>query len=106
MIDFNTELGQTFPIGKSVDVFGDQTLWAISTPGHSKGHISYLVNSKDGPVFITGNACILNKSLETGVGPGTSSFDIAAAQKTLDKICAFVRGNPAVKVWCGHDFPQ
>lgn len=106
MIDFNTKSSQTFPIGKSVDIFGDQTLWAISTPGHSKGHISYLINSKDGPVLITGDACIRNKSLEIGVGPGTSSFNTAKAQRTLDKICAFVKGNPTVKVWCGHDFPK
>ncbi len=105
-IDFNTELSQTLPIGKSIDIFGDQTMWAISTPGHSKGHISYLINSKNGPVLITGDACIRNKSLEIGVGPGTSSFNTAKAQETLDKICAFVKGNPTVKVWCGHDFPK
>lgn len=106
MIDFNTKSSQIFPIGKSVDIFGDQTVWAISTPGHSKGHISYLINSKDGPVLIAGDACIRNKSLEIGVGPGTSSFNIAKAQQTLDKICAFVKSNPTVKVWCGHDFPK
>jgi glyoxylase-like metal-dependent hydrolase (beta-lactamase superfamily II) len=105
-IDFNTKSSQTFPIGKSVDIFGDQTMWAISTPGHSKGHISYLINSKDGPVLIAGDACIRNKSLEIGVGPGTSSNNLMQAQRTLDKICAFVKSNPTVKVWCGHDFPK
>ena len=106
LIDFGSKSTQTFPIGRAVDLFGDQTLWAISTSGHSKGHISYLINSKDGPILIAGDACIRNKSLEIGVGPGTSSCDIAKAQRTLDKICAFVKSNPTVKVWCGHDFPK
>ena len=106
MIDFDTEISKNFLIGKAIDIFGDQTVWAISTPGHSKGHISYLINSEAGPVLIAGDACILNKSLELGAGPGTSSADIALSQKTLDKICTFVKNNPNVEVWCGHDFPQ
>lgn len=105
-MDFNSELSQTFPVGKAIDVFGDQTMWAISTPGHSKGHISYLINRKDSRVFITGDACILKKSLEIGAGPGVSSANIATAQKTFDRIRAFIKDNPDVKVWCGHDFPE
>lgn len=106
MIDFDKEIAKTFPIGKAIDIFGDQTVWAISTPGHTKGHISYLVNTEDKPVLIAGDACILNKSLELGAGPGTSSADIKLAQKSLDKICTFVRNNTNVEVWCGHDFPK
>jgi glyoxylase-like metal-dependent hydrolase (beta-lactamase superfamily II) len=104
MMDFDKEIAKTFPIGKAIDIFGDQTVWAISTPGHSKGHISYLVNTEDRPVLIAGDACILNKSLEIGAGPGTSSADIELAQKTLDKICTFVRNNTYVEVWCGQRF--
>jgi glyoxylase-like metal-dependent hydrolase (beta-lactamase superfamily II) len=80
-------------------------VWAISTPGHSKGHISYLINCEDRPVFLAGDACIINKSLELGVGPGTSSADKKLAQKTLDKIGAFIKNNPSVEVWCGHEVP-
>ncbi len=106
MIDFDSEIAQTSPLGQAVDIFGDQTVWAISTPGHSKGHISYLVNSKDGPVLIVGDASCLNIGLEIGVGPGTSCTDIKLAQETLDKICDFLEDNPDVKAWCGHDFPE
>lgn len=106
MIDFNSEIAKDSDLGKAVDIFGDQTVWAISTPGHSKGHISYLINGNDGPVLITGDACCLNKSLETGAGPGTSCGDIKLAQETLDKICAFVEKNSDMKVWCGHDYPE
>ena len=105
-LDFNKEISKEFPLGKAIDIFGDQSVWAIATPGHSKGHTSYLINRGDKPVLIAGDACILNKSLELGVGSGTSSADIEKAQKTLDKIGAFIKNNPNVEIWCGHDFPK
>lgn len=106
LLDFDKQTTKTFPIGKAIDIFGDQTFWAISTPGHSKGHISYLINQKDGPVLIAGDACILNKSFEMGVASGTSSADLKQDQKTLDKIIQFIKDNPKVELWCGHDFPR
>lgn len=106
MLDFTTDYAKTFPIGKAIDIFGDQTVWAISTPGHSNGHVSYLINREDNPVFIAGDACILNKNLELGVGSGTSAADSDQDQETLNKIRAFIESNQNVEVWCGHDFPK
>lgn len=106
MLDFTKSDSKTFPIGKAIDIFGDQTVWAISTPGHSKGHVSYLINREDSPVLIAGDACILNKNLELGVGSGTSAADKKQDQETLSKICAFIESNPNVEVWCGHDYPK
>jgi N-acyl homoserine lactone hydrolase len=106
MLDFDSAEAQMLPIGKAIDIFGDQSLWAISTSGHSKGHVSYIVNTKDHPILITGDACILNKSIEIGVGPGTSSENIEQAQETFNKILSFTKDNPNVEVWPGHDFPK
>ncbi|MDD1763347.1 MAG: MBL fold metallo-hydrolase, partial [Methanobacteriaceae archaeon] len=41
------------PLGPSVDLLGDGSLWAISTPGHTRGHVSFLVNGHGGPIFLT-----------------------------------------------------
>ncbi len=106
MLDFDKIDTKEFSIGKAIDIFGDQTVWAISTPGHSKGHVSYLINREDSPVLIAGDACILNKNLELEVGSGTSAADKEQDQKTLNKICTFLKNNPNVEVWCGHDFPK
>jgi len=106
MLDFDKDTSKTFPIGKAIDIFGDKTVWAISTPGHSKGHISYLINGEDGPVLIAGDACILNKNLEMGIGSGTSSADIKKDEETLNKIRTFLKDNPSVEIWYGHDFPK
>ena len=91
------------PLGPALDIFGDGSLWAASTPGHTKGHISYLVNSKEGPILIIGDACIIKYGLESGIGPGTYSRDIKLAQTTLDKIIEFHRMYPQVKLAFGHE---
>jgi glyoxylase-like metal-dependent hydrolase (beta-lactamase superfamily II) len=104
MLDFDSIGSQTTPLGKAIDIFGDQSFWAISTPGHTKGHTSYLVNTKDHPVLVAGDACCINLSMELGVGP--AGTDTACAQKTFDKIMSFINDNPQVKVWFGHDFPK
>lgn len=106
LMDFDLKASHSLPLGNAIDIFGDQSLWAISTPGHSKGHVSYLVNTQDSSILITGDACIINQSLETGAGPGTTSWNMKLAQETFDRIYAFAKNNPHVKVWAGHDFPR
>lgn len=102
---FDFEQAQELPVGKAIDVFGDQSFWAISTTGHSNGHVSYLVNTPDHPVFIAGDACITNECLAFGVSSGTSSGDIETDQKTVERIKAFADSHPEVEVWTGHDYP-
>src|SRR5690606_41820310 len=43
------------PFERVLDLLGDGSIWAISTPGHSPNHVSYLVNAESGPVLITGD---------------------------------------------------
>lgn len=104
-IDFSDNNAVDMPvIGKSVDIFGDGSLWAISTPGHTPGHMTFLVNGKSdkNPVLLTGDACLLKQGFDGGIGPGKYSSDIEGAQKSLDKLIAFAQKYPQVKVVCGH----
>jgi len=91
------------PFGPAVDVFNDNSFWAIATPGHTPGHVSYLVNAKEGAQLITGDACNLNEELETGIGPGWFSSNLKQAQTSFDMIRAFHKKYPQVKIQCGHD---
>lgn len=93
------------PLRECVDIFGDGSFWAISTPGHSKGHMSFLINSYENPILITGDACFFQFALKNGIGPGRFSSSIEDAQKSLDKIVEFRRMYPKVKVICGHEIP-
>ncbi len=104
ILDFDSVQAQSTPLGKAIDIFGDQSFWAISTPGHTKGHISYLVNTKEHPILIAGDACCISLSIEKGVGP--SGSDTALGQKTFENMMQFLKDNQEVKLWIGHEFPK
>ncbi len=91
------------PMGPSVDLLGDGSLWAISTPGHTQGHISFLVNGLDGPVFLTMDTAFIRENLERRVAPGDYTWDVEMAQETLEKIIKFLKMYPQVRVGPGHE---
>ena len=91
------------PLGKGIDVLGDGSFWAISSPGHSPGHILYFVNGTDGQYLLTGDACNNLQQFETGIGPGFYSSDLEEAQLSLDQIIAFKEMYPEVTLVFGHD---
>ena len=91
------------PLGPALDIFGDGSFWAVSTPGHTEGHVSYLVNGKEDLFLIVGDACIITYGLDSGIGPGTYSSNIELAQATLNKIIEFHKNYPQVKLAFGHE---
>jgi glyoxylase-like metal-dependent hydrolase (beta-lactamase superfamily II) len=53
--EFNFEKApEMAPLGPCIDIFGDGSLWAISTAGHTVGGVSYLVMDVNGPVLVAG----------------------------------------------------
>lgn len=106
LIDFKTQDYYNSIAGKAIDIFGDGSLWAIHTPGHSKGHLSYLVNTPTKSILIAGDAVIINLSLELNVGPGDFSSNMGEAQETIEKISQFKQNYPELEIWAGHDWPE
>ena len=91
------------PLGKAIDVFGDGSLWAISSSGHSAGHMIFLINGIDEQVLFTGDACNDHYQFETGIGPGYYSSDLEGGQDVLERIILFKERYPEVKLVYGHD---
>lgn len=91
------------PFGRSVDVFGDGSFWAIPTGGHSKGHMAFFINGIDPQVLFTGDACNTLQQFETGIGPGFYSQDDEQGQIALDRIIEFKELYPEVTMVFGHD---
>ncbi|MBN2444677.1 MAG: MBL fold metallo-hydrolase [Spirochaetales bacterium] len=82
-LDFSK--ASTMPIlGKCIDIFGDGSLWAISTPGHSTGHISYLVKTQETIYLLTGDASPTAWGFHNGVEPGT--FNTGNTKEALDSL--------------------
>ena len=90
------------PLGKMIDLFGDGSLWAISTPGHTTGHVSYLVNTTQGWVLLTGDASHTRWGFENNVIPGWSEDEVLA-RESLEALKKFSLENNDVKVIFGHE---
>jgi glyoxylase-like metal-dependent hydrolase (beta-lactamase superfamily II) len=91
------------PFGRSIDVFGDGSLWAISASGHSKGQVMYFINGTEDKVLLTGDACNTLYQYESGIGPGYFSSDLEQGQDVLDQIIEFKEIYPEVKLVFGHE---
>ncbi|AJA47088.1 beta-lactamase domain-containing protein [Clostridium pasteurianum DSM 525 = ATCC 6013] len=101
-IDFSS--AQDMPmLGKCADIFGDGSFWAVSTPGHTKGHTSYLVNGIKRKILITGDVCITKKGFELNVETGKFSSDIEEGRKSFFTIREFIKEYPSVNVVFGHE---
>jgi glyoxylase-like metal-dependent hydrolase (beta-lactamase superfamily II) len=101
-IDFSK--GSNMPIlGPCVDIFDDGSFWAIPTPGHTRGHISFLINSKNGPVLLATDACFINLGFERGIGSSDYTEDVLMAQASLNNLIEFKRVYSQIEVLCGHE---
>jgi glyoxylase-like metal-dependent hydrolase (beta-lactamase superfamily II) len=85
-----------------LDVFGDQTFWAIWVPGHTPGSVAYLARTTNGPVLLAGDACHTAWGWQHGVEPGTFSDDQRQSAQSLMRLERFVTRHPGMLVRLGH----
>jgi glyoxylase-like metal-dependent hydrolase (beta-lactamase superfamily II) len=79
------ETADTVPISGDWDVFGDGSVRIISTPGHTPGHASLLVNLKNsGPVLLTGDLYHMTESRENRRIPAFNT-DPEETLRSMDK---------------------
>jgi glyoxylase-like metal-dependent hydrolase (beta-lactamase superfamily II) len=91
------------PLGPSVDLFGDGSVWAISVPGHTDDDIAYLINGPN-PVPITGDASHFAWAFNTGVAPrGWNKAGTARGYESLQRLRAFARAFRSVELVYGHE---
>lgn len=99
--DFDT--GQDIQlIDGEFDVFGDGVVTCLPTSGHTPGHQSLRVQTEQGPIVLSADACYLQSTLEDLVLPR----NIIDEEKTLESL-QFLRAQRAAgaRVLPGHD-PQ
>jgi N-acyl homoserine lactone hydrolase len=91
------------PLGPAVDLLGDGSLWAISTPGHTPDHTSYLVNGNP-PTLLLGDASHFAWAFERDVAPRAfTSDDRARAVESLTGLRRFAVRYPQVRIVFGHE---
>jgi glyoxylase-like metal-dependent hydrolase (beta-lactamase superfamily II) len=87
---------------KIVDIFGDASVFAIHSPGHTSGSTAYLVNATNGPVLLTGDASHTTWGWEHEVEPGSFSVDMDESRDSLLFLTNFVRQHSEIEVKVGH----
>lgn len=88
--------------GQVYDLLGDGSIYAISTPGHQVGNLSFLVNGKHGPLLLTCDASHTREGFDASVGPG-KTVSRQDADASVERLRAFVTAHPSVRVKAGHE---
>ncbi|MFJ9634533.1 MBL fold metallo-hydrolase [Streptomyces sp. NPDC101175] len=84
------------------DVFGDGSFFAILTPGHTTGHLSFLARTVAGPVLMTGDVSHTRWGWDNGVEPGTYMQEREPSIKSLLALKALSERHPNMTVKLGH----
>ncbi len=85
-----------------VDIFGDASVWAIHSPGHSPGSTAYLIRTPEGSKLLVGDASHTRWGWENGVEPGTFSLDGPRSAESLAALRELAREFPEMDVYLGH----
>ena len=105
LLDFDNDGFAIEPFDKVLDVFNDGSLFAISTPGHTRDHIAYLINTLPAPQFIVGDAELNRWAVDNDIKVNTDYGK--QGQKDVDKssgmIQAFLKLYPNIEVHYSHD---
>jgi N-acyl homoserine lactone hydrolase len=87
------------------DLFGDGSLTAISTPGHTPGHESLLVHlPKTGYVVLSGDVAHIQSNWDNRIVPA-ENYDKAASLASMEKIAKILKEKHA-QLWINHDKPS
>jgi N-acyl homoserine lactone hydrolase len=84
------------------DVFGDGSFYAILTPGHTTGHVSYLARTTAGPVLMTGDVSHTRWGWDNDVEPGTFLAERDRSRESLLALKALSMRHPTMTVKLGH----
>jgi glyoxylase-like metal-dependent hydrolase (beta-lactamase superfamily II) len=85
-----------------IDVCGDSSYFAILSPGHTAGHISFLARTTAGPVLMTGDTCHTRWGWDNGVEPGSLLSERKRSRKNLLALKALSERHPKMVVNLGH----
>jgi N-acyl homoserine lactone hydrolase len=98
-LDFDGPQAGTYAsFGHALDLFGDGSVHAVYTPGHTAGHVSYVLRTESGEVLVAGDAVYTRHTLETGHLPTIMASE-ERFRRSLDQIRAYDGG----LVIPGHD---
>jgi glyoxylase-like metal-dependent hydrolase (beta-lactamase superfamily II) len=102
-IDFGRAGEQFGPFAKTIDLLGDGSVRLISSPGHTPGHQSVLLELENGNrVLVVGDAAYTLRSIHEQILPMLTADD-DASRRSLRELKAFADDEPEVILVPTHD---
>jgi len=83
------------PFARSRRLTGDGAVVAVATPGHTRDHLSVVVEDGDAAIFIAGDASYTEEAMLSGTIDGVGA-DESAELATLAAIRAFAASRPTI----------
>jgi N-acyl homoserine lactone hydrolase len=88
---------------QTIDLLGDGTIRLLSTPGHTRGHLSVLVRRDDGAqALLAGDAVYTLRTLREGARPILTE-DETAYRRSMTQLQRFAALEPDVPIVPSHD---
>jgi glyoxylase-like metal-dependent hydrolase (beta-lactamase superfamily II) len=88
---------------RTIDLFGDGSIRLLSTPGHTKGHMSVLLRLESGrELLLTADAAYARRTIEEDLTP-VFVDDVHRYRRSLREIRRYSEQTPDAEVICGHD---
>jgi N-acyl homoserine lactone hydrolase len=102
--DFDSPGTDSFAtFGRSFDLFGDGSIRAVFTPGHTHGHTSYVLRLREREVLIACDAAYTMRTLEEDVLPYKMA-DEHQFRRSLKEIQRYRERTPGALIIPGHDW--
>ena len=102
--DFDSRETDSFAtFGRSFDIFGDGSVRAVFTPGHTHGHTSYVLRLRDRELLVAGDAIYTMRTLEESVLPYKMA-DAHQFRRSLKEIQRYRERTPGALIVPGHDW--
>ena len=102
--DFESRDTDSFAtFGRSCDIFGDGSIRAVFTPGHTLGHTSYVLRLREREVLVAGDAIYTIRTLEESVLPYKMA-DEHHFRRSLKEIQRYRERTPGALIIPGHDW--
>jgi len=104
LLDFEGADTESFSgFARSFDIFGDGSVRAVYTPGHTLGHMSIVLRTGRGEVLIAGDAIYMRRTLEETHLPYRLE-DEHLFRRSLREIRQYATETPEALIVPGHDW--
>ena len=102
-VDFDSERVESFAsFGRTLDLFGDGSVRLAYTPGHTLGHMSVILRTRDGEFLIAADAAYTMRTLRESVMP-YGAQDEHEFRRSLKEVQRYIEQTPSAVVSVGHD---